>query len=152
MIKNYKMKRKSLMVIGSLLLIMVFSSTGVIAGLVPGGVPVYVTGKVLDQDNNGLSCAEVNATCNGTTKGPIYTQVDGSYTFDFTDTTCGVGDTAYVDASYGGQTGSDSGIVYPWGFAHVAVVIITLSIPEFATAAIPVVLALCSYLVIRRKR
>ena len=146
------MKRKLLMVIGSLFLV-----TTILSGIVAANelMPVYVVGKVTDVNNNTITGAHVIAVCEGFVLDG-HTNELGDYVLDFTHTPCGLGSTVDVEVSYNEQTEIGSGTVGFWPMPGIAVAIINvvlpvISVPEFATAAIPVILALCSYLVIRRK-
>jgi hypothetical protein len=110
-----------------------------------------VAGIVVDENDNPVANAEVTAECDGATGGD-YTADDGSYAIDFTSTTCDVGDTVYVTATSGDKTGSNSGTVQDQTFIEIAIVNVSIGIPEFTTVAIPAILTLGGYLATRKRR
>ena len=87
--------------------------------------------------------AAVSATCNkdGVVVGPVYSDSGGNYAIDLSTTTCTVGDTVSVTGTYGGQSGTNNGMITTLDVGvplNLAIVCLGISIPEFATIAIPV--------------
>jgi hypothetical protein len=138
------MKIRYLSVAGALLLSMFLSVAIAVAA-------TYVNGKVVDSNGNPLVGAEVYATCNGVTQGPVLTNDQGNYGFDFTGI-CETGDTVFVEATYNGNTGSNSGMVEDFIVVQIATVDVSIDIPEFTTIAIPAILTLGGYLATRRRK
>lgn len=124
-------------------------ANGAMAITVP--TPTVVAGIVYESDNiTPVPGASVEIECDGAT-GSATSIGDGSYTVNFTGTSCDVGDTAYVTATKDEQSGTASGLVNDWIVVRVAVV--NVSIPEFgAIAGITTILASgISFLVIRKR-
>jgi len=138
------MKMKSLLVAVVWLISMLLSVGITVAD-------TYVNGQVVDSNGNPLVGADVQATCNGVIKGPISTNSQGNYGFDFTGI-CGTGDIVNVEATYNGNSGNNSGPIEDFIVVQIATIDVFIDVPEFTTAAIPAVMAVGGYVATRRRK
>lgn len=131
--------------IATVMLVMLFSVSGVAA-------LTQITGQVFDSSGNPIVGATVTSSCNLNPGGPTSTGAGGYYSISYSESACGLGDTATVTATYNGKSGEASGVVGDAIVVRLAYIPIGLEIPEFATIAIPGLIALGGYITFRRKR
>jgi hypothetical protein len=128
--KMKKMRKAKVITVLALTVVMLATMTGIAAA------DVFAMGTVVDVDDDPISGADVSATCGGVTLTDS-TDSDGNYGVDFT-TICSAGDTVTVIATYQGHTGSSSGDIIDHHVVEIADIDVTISVPEFATIAMPV--------------
>jgi len=142
-VKKMRKAKVKLITALSLTVVMLAAMTGIAAA-----AGVYVHGQVVDSNNVGVADAEVNVYQSADHTNNIGTTTsndDGTYGVDISDSGLGSGDTVYVTASkVDVGSGDDSGTITEYGWANVAVVIVKIDIPEFATLAIPMGIAILS--------
>jgi hypothetical protein len=136
---------KGLLILGVLLV-----STLLLAS--PVAAITVVNGQVTDE-SGPVEGASVVATCAGETVSGT-TDKDGKYYLTYPDdTSCVDGETVTVEASKDGKSGSGEGtVVGLTATIDIALVNISIGVPEFTTVAIPAILTLGGYLATRRRR
>jgi hypothetical protein len=136
---------KGLLILGVLLV-----STLLLASPVAAATTV-VNGQVTDE-SGPVEGASVIATCGGETLSDT-TDAEGKYYLYYPSDICGEGATVTVEASKDGKSGSGEGtVVGLTAEINVALVNVSIGIPEFTTVAIPAILTLGGYLATRRRR
>ena len=107
-----------------------------------------VVGQVYDEDNIGISGADVSAVCEGgNVSNTVQTNDLGNYVICIN---CSEGSTVTVTAEKDGMINTGSDVMEDWTCIDIAFIDILLT-PEFSMIMIPFIMSLAGFVLIRGK-
>jgi hypothetical protein len=138
------MKNLKLTVLGGLLIMMM-------AGM--ASADTNIQGSVYYPPSTAVTGATVTATCSDGNSGTATSTAGGTYLIQFFGTNCPAGNTVTVVATdTAGHTGTVTGNVAHDLLLDIAIVNVPISVPEFASAAVAVLISMGTMVFISVKR